>query len=114
MNEMPEELKEKRGELASKEHVYEPKYSIKEHSVYKSMSLYQVNYERAQAFCSGFDACYELMKEREAKLIETLKFYSNQKSWENYRGCACCTEDSPFDEDNQGQKARETIKDLGI
>lgn len=46
-------------EASVKEYIYEPKYGGKDHSGYQTLMLYEVNYEREEAFLNGADWAYK-------------------------------------------------------
>ena len=80
---MPEELKKKRYELA-KGFYENNKATLKE----------------TEYFGLGFELCYELMQEREAKLIEALRFYIKCSEYELIS--------------DSGDIATKTLKDIGL
>lgn len=45
-----------RDEMALTEHIYEPKYGGKDHSGYETMMKYEINDEREEAYCNGWNA----------------------------------------------------------
>lgn len=61
-----------RDELALKQRIYEPKYGGKDHSGYEVMLKYEVNYERDEAFCAGFDASTAIHQQQIQKLVEAI------------------------------------------
>ena len=102
MNEMPEELKKKRDKEANVlvlENYDEDCLGERTQpgvKVGECVSHVACGCTLTDFYKEGFNACYELMKEREAKLVEALKFECGNR----------CAEQNPCN-------AKQTLKDLG-
>lgn len=80
---IPAALAKKRDALSAKECIYEPKWGGKDHSGYDTLMKYEVNGEREDAFCNGFDSCAEIL------LTEIEVMRSALKIAESYMFQAC-------------------------
>lgn len=86
MTSLPKYLQARCDAEALKEHIYEPKYGGKDHSGYDTLMKYEVNYEREDAFCRGFESCHSVYLERanatwdEAKVLNEIKRLKDYKA----------------------------------